>query len=222
MKLKIINLIFVLTVLTMFVADKAESQQKSIDMKSLVNLMEGSFSSEEQSISDTDYFDIRLEMKRIWKNLTTEEEENKNAVDEYWIYVEQASAEALDKPYRQRVYRITRTYEGRFESAVFTFNNPLRFAGDWKLDEPLASLTSDSLTQKEGCTVTLTMMGKDHYEGGTTGKGCESELRGAKYATSEVEVLADRIISWDRGFDENDVQVWGAEKGGYVFKRIKN
>ena len=222
MKLKILFTVFSISLFTIFLSSRSEAQQKSIDIKSLVNLMEGSFSSEEQSLNDTDYFDIRLEMKRIWKNLTTEEEENKNAVDEYWIYVEQASAEALDKPYRQRVYRITRTYEGRFESTVFTFNEPLRYAGDWKLDEPLAALTPDSLTQKEGCTVTLTMMGKDHYEGGTKGKDCESELRGAKYATSEVEIFADRIISWDRGFDENDVQVWGAKKGGYVFMRIKN
>jgi len=222
MKSKVLIATFAILILSLLSAQSVCAQQKSIDIKSLVNLMEGSFSSEEQSMNDPDYFDIRLEMKRIWKNLTTEEEENKNAVDEYWIYVEQASAEALVKPYRQRVYRITRTYEGRFESTVFTFNDPLRFAGDWKLDEPLAALTPDSLIQKEGCTVTITMMGKDHYEGGTPGKGCESELSGAKYATSEVEIFADRIISWDRGFDENDVQVWGAEKGGYVFKRIKN
>ncbi|WP_188926788.1 CpcT/CpeT family chromophore lyase [Shewanella algicola] len=27
----------------------------------------------------------------------------------------------------------------------------------------------------------------------------------------------DKIVSWDRGFDSNDQQVWGAVKGGYEF-----
>ena len=33
----------------------------------------------------------------------------------------------------------------------------------------------------------------------------------------EEEVLT----SWDRGFDSNDKQVWGATSGPYVFKKRK-
>ncbi len=200
--------------MTFLITDNVKSQIKSIDIKSLVNLMEGSFSSGEQSKSDSDYFDIRLHMKRIWKDIEKMDEE-------YWLYVEQSAAQSPDKPYRQRVYRVTRTYEGRFESAVYTIPDPMRFAGAWKLDAPLAELSPDSLTLRDGCTVTLTLMGKDHYEGGTSGKDCASELRGAEYATSDVEIFADRIISWDRGFDKDGNQVWGAEKGGYIFIREK-
>ena len=29
------------------------------------------------------------------------------------------------------------------------------------------------------------------------------------------------LISWNRGFDENNKLVWGAEKGGYVFMKVK-
>jgi hypothetical protein len=32
----------------------------------------------------------------------------------------------------------------------------------------------------------------------------------------------DKMITWDRGFDENSNQVWGATKGGYVFKKKIN
>jgi CpeT protein len=32
-----------------------------------------------------------------------------------------------------------------------------------------------------------------------------------------VEIFADRLASWDRGWNKEDKQVWGAEKGGYVF-----
>ena len=33
----------------------------------------------------------------------------------------------------------------------------------------------------------------------------------------EVSMESGRIESWDQGFDANGKQVWGAEKGGYVF-----
>lgn len=207
MKSKIVLLIF--TIL-LFVSSKTFSQIKSIDTGKLVEMMEGSFSSEEQSKNDSDYYDIRLHMKRIWPEISSA----------YWLYVEQAVASSQEKPYRQRVYRVTNTREGRFESAVFTMKDPLRFAGEWKNENPLSGLTPDSLTSREGCSVILTLMNDDTYEGSTDGNKCESDLRGAKYATSEVKISKDGIISWDRGYDAEGKQVWGAEKGGYVFKRI--
>jgi len=209
MRLKI-----VLIILTLLIAgsSKTFSQIKSIDINKLVTMMEGSFSSEEQSKNDSDYYDIRLHMKRIWPEISSA----------YYLYVEQAVASAQEKPYRQRVYRITNTYEGRFESAVYTMKDPLRFAGEWKKENPLSDLTPDSLTSREGCSVILTLMNEDTYEGSTEGNNCESDLRGAKYATSEVKISKDGIISWDRGYDAEGRQVWGAEKGGYIFKRIMN
>ena len=58
---------------------------------------------------------------------------------------------------------------------------------------------------------------------GSTEKGtCVSSRRGAAYATSEVILSQDQMISWDRGFDEKGQQVWGATRGGYIFKKVKN
>jgi len=176
----------------------------------LADLMEGSFSSQEQSLKDTNYFDIRLHMKRIWKNRT----------DGIWLYVEQASALKIDKPYRQRVYHLTKADDNTFESAVFTFENPLNYAGDWKKDEPLAGLKPDMLSRRDGCSVFLKKNGEDGFSGSTLGTSCESDLRGAKYATSEVVITKDGVVSWDRGFNEKNKQVWGAETGGYIFKRV--
>ena len=204
----IINFVIILLAIN---SVKSFSQVKSIDTERLVTMMQGSFSSEEQSASDSDYYDIRLQMKRIWSERT----------DAKWLYVEQAVASMQEKPYRQRVYKITNTYEGRFESAVFTMKDPLRFAGEWEKENPLSGLTPDSLEVREGCSVFLTLMNNGNYEGSTNGKDCQSDLRGAKYATSEVVISDEGIKSWDRGYDENDKQVWGAEKGGYIFKRLK-
>ena len=35
-------------------------------------------------------------------------------------------------------------------------------------------------------------------------KNGESLLFGASYATSEVEIFKDKILSWDRGYDSDD------------------
>ena len=45
-------------------------------------------------------------------------------------------------------------------------------------------------------------------------------MRGASFARSEVEILEDKIISWDRGFDASGNYVWGAEKAGYIFNTL--
>lgn len=200
----------ILFLLILFTSVSSFAQVKSIDSDRLVKMMEGSFSSEDQSKNDSDYLDIRLHMKRIWAART----------DGKWLYVEQATASEQDKPYRQRVYRITNTYEGRFESAIFNLNDPLRFVGEWRKEEPLSELTPDSLIINEGCADTLTLMNDDGYEGGSRGKNCMSNLRGAKYSTTEIKLSRDGIFVWERGFDENDKQVCGAIKGGYIFKRI--
>jgi len=91
------------------------------DLDKLTEYMTGSFSSAKLAEADTNFFDIRLEMKQIWKERE----------DVVWLYVEQAASWALDKPYRQRVFRLQCIKNNQFESTVFTFNAPLRFAGDW-------------------------------------------------------------------------------------------
>ena len=62
----------------------------------------------------------------------------------------------------------------------------------------------------------------DCYSGSTVDKECKSTLYGASYATSVVEVCADKVSSWDQGWDDSDEQIWGAENGAYIFNRIKH
>lgn len=175
----------------------------------LVSWMTGSFSSEEQSKSDTSYFDIRLEIVRIWPEKTGES----------WLYVEQAMASKKDKPYRQRVYRVRKTGDNVYESAIYMLADPLRFAGHPEL---VSALPMDSLQLKNGCAVLLNWEEKrGEFVGATGAKSCPSDLRGASYATSEVILSENMLLSWDRGFNAEGVQVWGAEKGGYRFMKKK-
>jgi len=188
----------------------SEQRGSTGDLDLLTQLMIGSFSSQEQSEADPRYFDIRLEMAPLWKGRR----------DGRWLYVEQAVATSLDEPYRQRVYRITQLDATTFKSTVYTFEEPLRFAGAWKQPEPLKDLSPADLTERTGCAIYLVKSGDSLFVGNTIGETCESELEGAAYATSEARISPGGLYTWDRGFDANGQQVWGAQDGGYIFKRV--
>nr|MBC8479295.1 chromophore lyase CpcT/CpeT [FCB group bacterium] len=142
--------------------------------------------------------------------------------DGHWFYVEQAVGTHLDIPYRQRIYHLAQMGENRFSSDIFTFPNPDLYIGKWAVPETFSSLTPDSLLSRDGCTVFITRQDEKTFSGSTEGKNCASSLGDAAYATSQVTITKDYILSWDRGFDSNDMQAWGAVTGGYLFNRIKS
>ena len=145
--------------------------------------MQGSYNSTAQHLKDTtNYFDIRLQIKPIWKI-------KKNG---YWFYVEQAVASSIDKPYRQRVYHLIENSDGSFSSFIFTFNEPLRYTHKPKLLEK--TLTVDSLQERKGCEVKLKIDEKGNYIGSTNGKSCPSDRKGASYAISEVIIVPMNYI----------------------------
>ena len=178
----------------------------------LERLMSGSFSSAKQAAEEEGYFDIRLHMTPVWLGRS----------DGPWLYVEQARGDSLDKPYRQRVYRLAARTAGalrEYVSEVYELpGDPLVFAGAWRDPPKLDALNPSALVARSGCEVVLHE--KDGgFEGSTVGRNCPSSLRGASYATSEVRLTKEGLVSWDRGFDAEGKQVWGAEKGGYRFLR---
>jgi hypothetical protein len=170
-------------------------------------MMAGQFDSRAQALADDDYFAISLVMAPIFPEAT----------DGHWLYVEQAMAEQADQPYRQRAYRLRALADGRVASDVFELDHPEAFVNG-HLDGRLARLSVESLRQREGCTVFLRRT-TEGFAGGTEGRGCASELRGAAYATAEVVISEGLMQSWDRGFSAADEQVWGAQKGAYRFVR---
>lgn len=207
----VIKITFV-SFLAFLCACASTGQVNDNDLQELASWMTGSFSSQAQSKKDKAFYDIRLQMARIWKDRT----------DGVWLYVEQAVATGLDKPYRQRVYHVTQLDSNAFESAVYELKNPLDYAGEWKKETPLALLTPEGLIPRQGASIFLKKGADGAYAGSTDGKKCKSEHRGASYATSKVRITADSIYSWDQGFNDRDEQVWGAVKGGYLFDKIKN
>jgi len=176
----------------------------------LFELMQGSFDSKKQSFDDSNYFDITLHMYPIWDNRGN------------FLYVEQSVSSMQETPYRQRIYEIIKSSNSTFTSIIYKLPNDSLFVGAWKDSSLFVDLKKSDLIKLDGCEVNLKKVGENHYLGSTNEKSCPSILNGANYTTSEVEIFNDKIISWDRGFDINNNQVWGATNGGYIFNKIKD
>ena len=186
---------------------KPEVKEDS-ELKELFALMQGSFTSEIQAEVDSTYYNISLYMYPIW--------ENKG----HFLYVEQALTSTPKKPYRQRIYEVKRDSDSTFSSAIYKLDVDSLWIGKWKNPKAFDSISLNNIALKEGCEVILKRIAPNQFIGKTGDDTCISTMRGASYARSEVEILEDKIISWDRGFDAHGEYVWGAEKAGYIFNKI--
>ncbi len=184
---------------------RAESDAN--DLARLTEMMTGTFDSSAQAAADEDFFNIRLVMLPVWEERS----------DGPWLYVEQAVAAAADRPYRQRVYRLVDLGDGNLRSDVYTLpGDALDFTAAWRTGA-LDAITPELLDEREGCSIHLTLQPNGSFTGATKESDCVSSLRGAAYATSEVTITNNQLVSWDRGWDSKDEQVWGAVTAGYVF-----
>lgn len=172
--------------------------------------LKGEYNSSAQNAQDTNYFNISLIMFPIWEKES----------DAKYFYVEQAMVGKEDKPYRQRVYKVYQTGPNTIVSAIYTIKKQEDFVKLQENTKKQKALTKEDIEYKEGCDVFLEFDG-NVFKGGTDGKKCASNLRGAKYTTTEVQVFDGKLISWDRGFTDIGLQAWGATAGGYVFDKVK-
>jgi len=181
------------------------------DVALLATYLTGAFSSAEQARTDPAFFDIRLVCVPIWEERD----------DGPWLYIEQAAASSARRPYRVRVYHLVDEPGGVVRSDVYTLpGDAQRFAGAWRTPEVFDSIGPGDLELREGCSVFLEREGA-FFVGGTRGEGCSSNLGDASYATSEMTLGPDELITWDRGWTASGEQAWGAETGGYVFERVR-
>ncbi|MBC3847677.1 chromophore lyase CpcT/CpeT [Winogradskyella echinorum] len=182
--------------------------EEDTELKELFGLMQGSFNSDIQSQVDSSYYNISLHMYPIWEDKGN------------FLYVEQALTSMQNKPYRQRIYEIKRATDSTFSSAVYNLNVDSLWIGMWKTPKAFDSISINDIALKEGCEVILKRIAPNHFIGKTGDDTCVSTMRGASFARSEVEILEDKIMSWDRGFDADGNYVWGAEKGAYIFNKL--
>ncbi len=179
------------------------------ELQLLGHWLTGMFDSSSQAQTDGSFFNIRLVAATIWRERE----------DGIWIYLEQASSENTNKPYRQRVYHIYEPERGQYVSDVYTLPDPDTAIGSWRHPDMLDEFGPGDLRIRAGCSVYLQRQSPLEFVGGTRGNSCASNLDEASYATSVVLVTATGINSWDRGFNAIGEQVWGALTGPYEFRR---
>lgn len=183
---------------------------ESSHLDELADYMTGFFSSKNQAESNPFYYEIHLHMTRIWPQQSSG----------YWLYVEQAMAGK--PPYRQRIYNVIEHSPGLYASIAYELPDPEAYINAWKTPEKFASLTPETLIERTGCAIYIVRDADGSFRGMTHEKNCLSDLHGATYATSQVRITPDTLMSWDRGYDANDQQVWGSFSGGYRFDKIEN
>jgi hypothetical protein len=173
--------------------------------------MTGTYDSADQAAAaPDDFLPIRLVMVPIWTGRT----------DGNWRYVEQAAMNALDRPYRQRIYRVHQDAAGTLRSDVYTLpGDPSVFVGAWTRPGAFDELTPEDLDLRVGCGIVLEAQPGDRFVGGTEGDGCASSFGDAVHATSEVVIEPERLTSWDRGWTADGEQAWGPAERGYTFVR---
>ena len=170
----------------------------------------GDFNSEKQANSNPAYFAISLRSCAVdFADMGTRV-----------LYVEQASMETLSQPYRQRLYVVEDLEDGRVSSEIYAFTDSkaANLIGACDAPEDI-TIKTKHLVDRTGCTVWLEEMDDGSFEGATEGTECSSSLGGAAYATSEVTLESDRLLSLDQGWDVEGNQVWGAVDGPYRFLR---
>lgn len=174
----------------------------------LTELLTGSFSSMAQAQQDTQYVAVNLNIVPVWEERTGN-----------WFYAEQSKVKNPDQPVQQRMYRVVQLSSERFKILDYTFRNPQVFAGKWETPKFFDEYPEEIVRIKEGCGIFLNRKSFKHYEGETFGTDCFSDLQGADYMTSQLEIWSDMIKRWDRGWNKEDEQVWGPVDGPYQFVR---
>lgn len=142
-----------------------------------------------------------------------------------YLYQEQALVKTLEQPYRQRLLLLAPVQDSlaeevrQVESRAFRIEDQAMWVGlcDRPASEQAAVL--EALGERV-CSVLIEPV--EHiYVGQTPPEGCPSNFRGAVSISNTVILHEFGMDTWDRGFDAEGNQVWGAkEDDPYQFRWV--
>jgi hypothetical protein len=138
----------------------------------------------------------------------------------YFLYQEQAISNKLDQPYRQRFLEILPAANNQqIISQSYKPENLEKFKGFCNQRETERRIKKAELGEYI-CEVILTPI-ISIYRGETPPEGCPANVRGAVKITNTIILHSQGMDTWDRGFDAENNQVWGAENESYQFRWSK-
>jgi hypothetical protein len=192
---------------------------KDAEIRKLAGWMTGTFDTSAQVADDEKQKRPYKHMKAVMNLVPIDIE----GLSGQAFYLEQAAADALDKPYRQRVYLLTRK-DGQLLNQIYKFKDAEKFVGAHKDTKKLQGLTLDQIALEEGCDVMWKKVTDTKYTGvAGANKSCKSAWKGGATAASRVELTPSSLTSLDQGYDEAGKLVWGPPEGtvGHIFRKAK-
>lgn len=195
-----------LFILLVFLSTNSFGQLDKKDLKEYIKRITGTFSTLEQHKTDSTFDDVTVYTKLITKD--------KNGI--YWIYTEQGETKNY-KPYRQRVYQLA-LVDGYIKQRIYYLNDITKHS--FFQPKTIKGITLADIKLKQGCDLDIRSRGDGVYGGQTNDKNCIATFRGSTYTTTDFWVYDDQIHSWERGWSNVGIQVWGSQKGHYIYKKI--
>jgi hypothetical protein len=198
-------------------AASAQNARRDRDLRLLAKWMTGSWDTFAQ-VDDDEEKDARYRHARAILHVLTVEVAGLG--DGFALYVENQQAEARTKPYRQRVYFLTRS-GGVLTVRIFRISEPADLINAHKRPGSFARIERSRLTLEKGCDLRFERSGRRFKGRLAEPVACSSSLRGATHTYSESEIGPDVWINLDQGFDDAGNHKWGPPPGtiGHMFRR---
>jgi hypothetical protein len=138
-----------------------------------------------------------------------------------YLYQEQALTNNLEQPYRQRFLQIRPSADRKtVESQSFKPQNSETLIGLCNKPEQNRVVEQQAIGESV-CSVFLkpTQTG---YVGETPPEGCPANVRGAVRITNKIILHLQGMDTWDRGYDTQGNQVWGAQNESYQYRWVSS
>lgn len=138
------------------------------------------------------------------------------------LYAEVARADELGSPYRQTIFSLYRYKNNiRLRTYEFRMQGPAQgvMVGTWAAPEYFPKVTRNDLI----ATLDVELKPSGGGYAGSTPYPYPTGKDGAVEMTSHVELGANKMVTADRGYDENGNVVWGAgESSQWNWQKIDN
>jgi hypothetical protein len=158
----------------------------------------------------------KVNPERVNVRMTTCKIQSTDDPNSVYLYQEQALVDKLNQPYRQRILNIIPLKEDKVESRSYKLINEKQFIGFCSKPEGDRLLTKSDLDSAV-CSVFLRPV-VTIYVGETPSVGCPANVRGAVRITNRIILHNLGMDTYDRGFDAEGNQVWGAVNDSYQYR----
>lgn len=185
----------------------------------LARYMAGEFDNQQQAIAQPVWY-VHL---RLWQRPVPLFKE-----DSLTLFAEQANTLYLDKPYRPRILRLSKSDNApdSLQVQYYMLRDLEAIRGAGQHPEMLQQLTPAQIEFLPGCNLTIKyrQLAVDAYEftaASTTGTPCRFSYQGNNYQVSlGFEATPNEFRSYDKGIDSTTgKEIWGALLGPYCFHK---